>query len=123
MGKFPDFQRFENGNLQLLSIEFDKYGGGFFLEFACQPPGDLETSWGEVILEKDLTLAHAGFEGRARLQQNGQANSLSEDWFRYENLSETEIEKLVQYVSSLINQINEWLRGKRVGKNISATEP
>ena len=92
-GKFPDFQRLENGDVHLLSIEFDKYGGGFFLEFACQPRGDLETSWGEVVLENDLTVAHANLEHRARLQRIGKSNSLREDWFRYEKSPEKEIEK------------------------------
>ena len=120
-GKFPDFQRSENGCLHLLSIEFDKNGGGFFLEFACHPPGDMKTSWGEVVLEQNLTVAHTHFEGRARLQLYGQPNSLSEDWFRYEKLSEKEIEKLVQHVCSIIYQANDWLREKLVGQNISAT--
>ena len=122
-GKFPNFQRLENGSIHLLSIEFDKWGGGFFLEFACHPPGDLETTWGEVVAEKDIIVAHTSIESRARLQQKGHQNSLSEDWFRYENLSDDEIEKLVRHVSGLISQLNEWLREKRVGKNICATEP
>ena len=106
----------------MLSIEFDKYGGGFFLEFACHPPGDMETSGGAVIPEKDLTVAHVSVDGRARLQENGQLNSLSEDWFRYDKLSEDEIEKLVQRVGRLVNQINDWLRERKVGPNVSATE-
>ena len=122
-GRFPDFQRRENDDLHLLSIEFDKNGGGFFLEFTRHPPGDLETSWGEVVAESDLTVAHTHFESRARLQQNGQRNSLSEDWFRYDALSETEIEELVRHVVSLVSQINDWLRENSVGQNISTTEP
>ena len=110
-GKFPDFQRFENGELHLLSVEFDKYGGGFFLEFASLPSGNLE---------KDITVAYAAFDSRARLQNNGQRNSMSEDWFRYENMSENEIEELIQYVGSLLHQINDWLRDKIIGKNVSA---
>jgi hypothetical protein len=122
-GNFPDFQRLEKDYLHLLSIVFDKNGGGFFLEFISQPPGDMKTSWGEVIPEQDLTVAHTHIESRARLQQNGHPNSLSEDWFRFEKLSENEIEGLVQHVGSLIPQVNDWLREKRVGQNISTTEP
>ncbi len=122
-GKFPDFQRLEKEDLHLLSIVFDKNGGGFFLEFTSHPPGNMETSWGEIIPEKELTVAHTHFEGRARLQQNGHPNSLSEDWFRFEKLSESEIGRLVQHVGNLIPQVNHWLREKRVGQNISTTEP
>ena len=122
-GKFPNFQRFENDDLHLLSVVFDKNGGGFFLEFASCPPGDMKTCWGEVIPERELTVAHTHFESRARLQQKGHPNSLSEDWFRYEKLSEVDIEDLVQHVDSLIPQVDEWLREKRVGQNVSTTEP
>ena len=122
-GEFPHFQRLENGTIHLLSIEFDKWGGGFFLEFACHPPGDFETTWGEVVSEKDIIVAHTSIESRARLQQKGHQNSLSEDWFRFENLSEDETEELVRHVISLIPQLNEWLRERKVGKNICATEP
>lgn len=121
-GKFPDFQRLDKEDLHLLSVVFDKNGGGFFLEFATHPPGDLETSWGEVIPEKELTVAHTHFERRARLQQNGHPNSLSEDWFRFEKLSGNEIKELVQNVGSLMYQVNDWLREKRAGQNISTTE-
>jgi len=87
-GKFTEFQRHEKGELHLLSVTFDKHGGGFFLEFAKHPMGDLKTDWGEVILERELTVAHAPFDSRARLQQRGHPNSLSEDWFRFEDLCE-----------------------------------
>jgi len=121
-GKFPNFQRLENGELHLLSVEFDKHGGGFFLEFTRRPSGSMETSWSEVIPERELTVAHTRIESRARLQQNGHPNSLSEDWFRYENLSEDEIEKLILHVAILLPQVNDWLRKNVVGQNISTTQ-
>lgn len=122
-GKFPEFQRIERGELQLLSIVFDKYGGGFFLEFSNCPLGDMETSWGEVVAERELTVAHTPFESRARLQQKGDRNSLTEDWFRYDKLSADELERLVLHVVDLLPQINDWLRAKKVGRNISTTAP
>lgn len=120
-GRFPNFQRREGGRLHLLAVEFDKHGGGFFLELACRPAGDFEAPWGEIVAESDLTVAHTPVEDRARLQQIGQRNSLSEHWFRYENLPEADIEKLVGHVSSLLDQVNDWLREKRVGTNLSAS--
>lgn len=122
-GKFPEFRRIEGGELQLLSIVFDKNGGGFFLEFSKSSPGDMETSWGEVVPERELTVAHTPVESRARLQQKGDRNSLSEDWFRYEKLSANELDRLVLHVVDLLPQISDWLREKRVGQNISTTAP
>ena len=121
-GKFPSFQRKEKHMLHLLTVQFDKHGGGFFLEFAYHPPGDKKTSWGEFVPENKLNVAYAPIEDRARLQEYGRPNSLREDWFRYENLSEDEFETLVKHVIELFPQVNNWLRNKRVGKNISAIE-
>ena len=120
-GQFPHFQRQENDKLHLLSIEFDRYGGGFFLEFAAIPAGEMQTSWGEAIPQDNITLAHTNIEIRARLQQTAQQNSLRENWFCYDNLSEQEIEDLVDQVASMIGQVNDWLRHQNPGQNISAT--
>lgn len=122
-GKFPEFQRKEQERLHLLSVVFDKYGGGFFLEVSNYPSGDMETSWGEVVREPDITVAHTPIECRARLQQKEHKHSLSEDWFRFDKFSEDEIEDLVLEVIDLLPQINYWLREKKVGQNISTTEP
>jgi hypothetical protein len=121
-GTFPEFQRVDCGSLQLLSIQFDKNGGGFFMEFCNHPPGDLETSWGEIVPERNITVAHTPVESRARLQQTGNRNSLAEDWFRYENLSTDEVERLAKHVAELLPQISDWLREKKIGENISTTD-
>ena len=119
-GKFPDFQRIEDQQLHLLSVEFDKYGGGFFIEIAVHPSGDFNTPWGEVVAEKDLTVAHTNMENRARLQHKGHNNSLSEDWFRFEGLTEQGVENLVVDVCAMFPQINAWLRNGTVGNNMCA---
>lgn len=121
-GQFPEFKRAVGERLQLLSVQFDKHGGGFFLEFANHPPGDLTTSWGEVVTEADITLAHTPIERRARLQRHGHQNSLSEDWFRYEDPSLPEVEDLVRSVCALLPQVEAWLQGQRIGPNISAKD-
>jgi hypothetical protein len=36
-GNYPHYQRKESDDLQLLSIIYDKWGGGFVLEFAHHP--------------------------------------------------------------------------------------
>ncbi|MGD8643660.1 MAG: DUF4304 domain-containing protein [Chromatiales bacterium] len=120
VGKFPEFHRTENGELHLLSVQFDKYGGGFFLEFARHPSGHMATPWDEMVPERELTVAHSPIESRARLQQDGHQNSLSEDWFRFEDLPANELEDLVLHVISLFPQVNDWLREGRAGPDISA---
>lgn len=122
-GRFPEFIRREGEILHLLSVQFHKYGGSFFLEFAPHPAGDKTMSWGEVVPETKLTAAHAPFDTRARLQESATENSTEEQWFRFENLNEKECEDLVRHIIELFPQVNTWLREKKVGPNISATEP
>lgn len=72
--------------------------------------------------EEELTVAHAPFDTRARLQVRGSSNSTRELWFRFDDLDAEGCEKLVELVISLFPQINAWLREKRVGPNISAIQ-
>lgn len=51
-GTSSSFQRKSDKALDLLSIQYWKYGGQFILEFARRERGDLHTSWGEVIPEE-----------------------------------------------------------------------
>ena len=44
-GKFPHFRRVAGRNLHLLSIESDKWGGGFFFDFGTTERGDTKMSW------------------------------------------------------------------------------
>lgn len=122
MGKYPQFVRKEDGALHLLSIQFDKWGGGFFLEFAAHPPGDKTMSWGEVVPESALTTAHAPFDTRARLQEDGADNSLRETWFRFENMDKEACEQLARRLVGVFPQVNEWLRTGERGANISAMD-
>lgn len=122
-GKFPAFMRLEDDTLHLLSVQFDKWGGGFFLEFAAHPAGDKTMSWGEVVPEAKLTVAHAALDARARLQETGSSNSTNEMWFRFEGLNQMECESLVKHVVEIFPQVNTWLRENEVGPNISTIEP
>lgn len=122
-GKYPEFMRRDREMLHLLSVQFHKYGGSFFLEFAPHPAGDKAMPWGEVVPETKLTTAHAPFDTRARLQESGSKSSTEKLWFHFESLTEKECEDLVRHVVQLFPQINNWLREKKIGPNISAIEP
>ena len=85
-GQFPEFIRREGNTLHLLSIQFNKWGGGFFLEFEPHPAGNKVMPWGEIVPEEELTAAHAPFDSRARLQESGSDSSMRESWFRFDVL-------------------------------------
>ena len=119
-GQSPEYVRREGETLHLLSVQYDKWGGGFYLEFAAHPAGDMTTAWGEVIPEASLTVAHTPVAVRARLQETGSSSSTSEMWFRFEGLSDAGCASLVGHVVDLFPQVDAWLRDGRAGPNISA---
>jgi hypothetical protein len=124
-GKYPHFQRKESGELQLLSVIYDKWGGGFVLEFARHPSGVLHTSWGTVVPEEEIDVAYTSPSTRARLVRTERGQGCCEDFFRYEKIADDreQCEALVSCVVGLFPQVNEWLRKGNVGPNISPFLP
>lgn len=124
-GKYPHFQRKEEGDLQLLSVIYDKWGGGFVLEFACHPTGPLHTAWGTVVPEEEIDVAYASPSTRARLVRTERGQGRYEDFFRYERIANDreQCEALVNRVVELFPQVNAWLREGKVGSNISPFAP
>ena len=120
-GKFPHFQRKEGESLQLLSVIYDKWGGGFVLEFANHPTGPLTTSWGPVIPEREIEIGYAPLDKRARLVRESKNRGSNEEFFRYEEIAENkeQCEALVALVINLFPQVNKWLRHREIGKNVS----
>ncbi|MFF2886098.1 DUF4304 domain-containing protein [Paenibacillus sp. NPDC057967] len=49
-GTFPHFRRVNEKKIDLLTFQFDKYGGGFIIEIAvCSPAGHTH-HWGNKFL-------------------------------------------------------------------------
>lgn len=82
-GSFPHFRRILPNRIHLLTFQFDRYGGGFVIEIAnCKAEG-YTTSWGKKIEPNKIT-AHDLYV-RKRIQSNMEtSNSLTDDWFRYD---------------------------------------
>ena len=123
-GKYPHFRRSDGEVLHLLSVIYDKWGGGFVLEFAAHPPGPLNTSWGTVVPEAELDVAYASPDLRARLVPSSDGG-LKNEFFRYEEIRNNKqlCEQLVASVVEAFPQVNEWLRHKSVGPNIKPFAP
>lgn len=124
-GKYPHFQRKGSNNLQLLSLIYDKWGGGFVLEFAHHPTGALHTSWGTVVPEEEIDVTYTSPSSRARLVRTEQGQGSYEDFFRYENIADDreQCEALVSSVIERFSQVNEWLGEGKVGPNVSPFSP
>ena len=82
-GSFPHFRRQTTDRINLLTFQFDRSGGGFFIEIAnCKLEG-FTTSWGLEIKSNKVT-AH-DMNKRKRIQSNMKIeSSWTEDWFRYD---------------------------------------
>jgi len=80
-GSFPHFHRPLSERTDLLTFQFDKYGGGFVVEIAKAPPGGFTTSWGEVVPTNKLSVSFLPPEERLRL---GSRRSGGDHWFRYD---------------------------------------
>jgi hypothetical protein len=111
-GKGLEFQR-QRERLDLLAIQYWKYGGvEFILEFASFDRGDLQTTWGEVVPEDKITVAHTPVLQRARLEQLGPEAGQYLRGFVFAGFGEdrSKYEALARHVASLLPQVDCWLR-------------
>ena len=75
-GSFPHFRRKHDTHIDLITFQFNRYGGSFVVECAICPKDGVTTYWGEHIPPNKVT-AHDVNE-RYRLQHD------DEQWFNYE---------------------------------------
>lgn len=122
VGKHPHYRRHEGTTLHLLSVIYDKTGGGFAFEFANHPPGTLKTSWGTEVPEEELDVGYADLGERARLVRTTRGQGTYDDFFRYDSFSgdKQACADLVATAVDMFPQVNDWLRTKRAGPNIVA---
>src|ERR1044071_8731343 len=81
-GSFPHFRRRTDRSTDLLTFQFDKWGGGFCVEIGmCSASGFL-TAWGEQIDPNKVRAIDV--TNRFRL---GAGDANSDYWFRYDSPS------------------------------------
>lgn len=120
VGSASDMRRASEGGLDLLAIQFAKYGGQFILEFARRERGPLHASWGEVIPEDKLTVAHVRPTMRARLQR---IDAPADDTFRgfcfagYGD-DRARYDALAMHVTALLSQVDDWLDRGSAGDHV-----
>ncbi|MET3195216.1 DUF4304 domain-containing protein [Bacillus sp. OAE603] len=98
-GSLPHFRRMNETNIDLITFQFNKWGGSFVVELTSCSIEGVTTSWGEYIPPSKVT-AH-DINKRFRLG----AKSIKDDpWFVFENAkSEEEFEKVATTVLELLN--------------------
>ena len=89
-GSFPHFRRISEDKIDLMTFQFDRYGGGFVVEVGvCSPKGIIHY-WGEQVPPNKVTAHDLGT--RLRLKRNDGS------WFRYD--SEVESENIYENVAT-----------------------
>ena len=87
-GSLPHFRRARSGAIDLLTVQFDRHGGGFIVEIAkCEPEG-VTTYWGAKIPPNKVTAHDLHPNERHRLGALGP--NQDGRWFRFDDGVSTE---------------------------------
>jgi hypothetical protein len=81
-GTFPHFRRIQPARIDLLSFQFDKWGGGFVIEVSQCPPEGVALASGRCRPPSNVRATDVHPMKRLRLQPS--LGSSTSDWFRYD---------------------------------------
>ena len=69
-GSFPHFRRQNEENIDLVTFQFNRYGGSFVFELAVCGKNGTTMSWGEVVPPNKVTAHDVGDRFRLRETRN-----------------------------------------------------
>jgi hypothetical protein len=81
-GSFPHFRRSLDDRIDLLSFQFDKWGGGFLIEISKCATSGITTYWGEKIPTKKVRAIDNHPDRRHRIKPS--KGGSRDDWFRFD---------------------------------------
>lgn len=80
-GSLPHFRRISSARVDLLTVQFDRYGGAFVVEIARCDTAGVTTSWGKHIPANKAT-AH---DVRTRHRLGAPGPETDGRWFRFDD--------------------------------------
>jgi hypothetical protein len=112
-GSFPHLRRPSTERIDLLTFQFDKWGGGFVIEIAKCPPEGVTTHWGERIPPNKVRAWDVHPVERLRLQPR--PGSSTSDWFRYDNHNNFEdlYEGTARDILPFLEKAEKWWGGEQ----------
>ena len=115
-GSFPHFRKTENGKTNLLTLQYDRNGGGFVIELANWNRSEFKTHWGKIIPLKKLT-AH-DLKERQRIYPNSlNEKNGTNSWFRFGKPKSSKIyNDLAQKVVEKIPIMEEYWNENKVSE-------
>jgi len=79
-GSFPHFRRSRGNGIDLLTFQFNKYGGGFVIEIARCAADGITTHWGKHIPPSKV----CAWDVNDRQRITPQRGSGRDKWFRFD---------------------------------------
>jgi hypothetical protein len=103
-GSLPHFQRILANRIDLLTVQFDKWGGGFVVEISRCGPQGVTTHGGKEIPPRKVTAHDVHPNQRHRL--GSPAPGEDGRWFRYDD--GTPIETVAAAASGMLTKADQW---------------
>lgn len=98
-GSFPHFRRKNKNHIDLITFQFNTWGGSFVVELATSPLEGMIMSWGEEIPANKVTAHHVN--ERHRLGESGGEPGI---WFDYSQARTTgDFEQVCHSVLGLLH--------------------
>src|SRR5262250_3254261 len=101
-GSMPHFRRATNDRIDLLTIQFDKWGGGFVIEISKCAPNGIRMAWGEEISPRKVTARDVNPHNRLRLG----APREGDHWFRFDKGFSTK--EVAKQATSYLAEADRW---------------
>lgn len=109
-GSFPHFRRLSGESIDLLSFQFDRWGGGFVIEISKCPISGITTHWEESIPADQVRAIDVHPDKRYRIKP-GRGGSTA-DWFRYDQKSpfnsRRRFARVARRVLSFLDEAQKW---------------
>ena len=102
-GSFPHFRRFGTKQIDLITIQFDKWGGGFVVEISKCGTDGITMPWGKRISPKKVTAHDMHPKDRYRLGCEGPG---TDDWYRYDKGNT--LEAVAHEVVEQLDKAEKW---------------
>lgn len=106
-GSLPHFRRMGPTGIDLLTVQFDKWGGGFVVEIGRCGPTGFTMSWGAVIAANKVTTHHLDWSMRHRVGAPGPDDDGR--WFRYDD--GTPVAEVAREAAGMLTDADRWWSG------------
>ena len=106
-GSYPHLRRMKSDGVDLISFQFDKWGGGFVIEIARGSLEGLKTDWGLHLSAGKLRAWDVHPDHRRRIQ--AREGSGTDAWFRFD---EGPVTQVAQQVLDSLPEAEAWWQAK-----------